>query len=416
MRNEKSLKTWGEGNLDMDNDLINTQMKKYFDDGALVGGALLVRKNGKEIYRNKWGYLDLKRKIPIQYDSIYPLMSMTKCITSVAVLKLIEEKVIDLDDEISKYIPDFKSMRVCVDPKYQAFDENSIKMSRLIWNFITFQRDKIKTVPAKREITIRDLLSHASGIQEGLVGFIQYYKTKPSDKSLEERVMDYSKYILDFHPGEKALYSPIAGFDILGYIVEKVNGMRFGEYLKKEIFEPLEMKDTTFFPSDEQRKRLATVYYRNGKRFVKVKGTKNDLYKMLRVKSKVYEAGCGGLYGTLDDYDHFVQMLCNEGLYRGRRILKPETVRLMRTQAQNGRLEFMPGLSWGLGVIIRVDPKRAGSFLPRGSYGWSGHYGTHFFICPEEKLTAVFMTNGVDGGSGSYVLKKIEELVFKIWG
>ncbi len=399
----------------MANDLIDNQMKEYLDKRALVGGALSIRKNGEVVYRNKWGYKDIKKKVPIEYDSIYYLMSMTKCITAAAVLKLIEEGRIGLEDEVSKYIPYFKHMRVSVDPKYNVFDKDLTKIS-LIWKGLTFNKDKVKTVAAEREIRIRDLLSHASGLQEGLVGMIQYYKTKPSDDTLGERVKYYSEYILDFQPGSKALYSPIAGFDILGYIVEKVSGIGFGEYLKKYIFDPLEMEDTTFYLNNNQAKRLATVYKIKGRRFVNIAGTKNDLNKMLHIKNKIYESGSAGLYGTLDDYDQFVQMLCDEGQYNNKIwILKPETVKLMHTEAQELHLELMPGLTWGLGVIIRMDPKRAGSLAYEGTYGWSGHYGTHFFIWPEGKLTAVFMTNGIIGGAGSYILKKLEDLIFTIY-
>lgn len=227
----------------------------------------------------------------------------------------------------------------------------------MVWNLLTFRMDKVKTEPAKREITIRDLLSHASGLEQGWVGLLSFMKMKPEDKSLEERIRRYTSYILDFQPGTDTGYSPMAGFDILGYIVSLVSGKSFEEYLRKEVFAPLEMKDTTFFPNKEQEKRLVRLVKRKGNKLVDVTDTKEDTQEFLRHGAYRYEAGCGGLYGTITDYEHMARMLCSNGMYQGKQFLRPETVCLMHTEAQKQHLEPEPGFTWGLSVKIRQNPE-----------------------------------------------------------
>ncbi len=393
---------------------ISKVMEAYVVNQEISGGALIVRKNDQIVYKNKWGYQDLGNRAEVEYNTIYRMMSMTKCITAVAVMKLMEEGKLELDDKVSKYIPEFAKLQVVSDPRY-VYKEGKLK--HMFWKLLTFHMDKVKTVPANREITIRDLLSHASGLEQGLAGFLALLKMKNGDKTLEERVKRFSTYALDFQPGTMASYSPTASFDILGYIVGKISNMSLENYMKKEIFEPLDMKDTTFFLNEEQKKRLARVYKRKEGKLIDVTGTKEDMYGILHQGETHFEAGCAGLFSTVTDYEHFVQMLCNEGNYNGKQLLKPETVQLMHTEAQEQHLEPDPGCTWGLSVKIRQDPKRGGSFASKGTYGWSGAFGTHFFVSPEEKLEAVFVTNRSDiGGSGSYVSTKVEELVFGIFG
>ena len=229
--------------------------------------------------------------------------------------------------------------------------------------------------------------------------------------------MRYSRYALDFQPGTATSYSPLAGFDILGYIVGKVSGMGIENYLREEIFVPLEMKDIFFYPDPEQKNRIVRLYKRKKEKLVDITDTKEDTHSFMRHGNHHIESGSGGLYGTITDYEKLSEMLCNEGNFNGKQFLRPETVQLMHTEAQSRHLEAEPGQVWGLSVKIRQDPKAAGSFAHAGTYGWSGAFGTHFFVCPAKKMEAVFMTNRSDlGGSGSYISRKVEELVFGIWG
>lgn len=389
-------------------------MQEYVDHQEMSGGALMVRKNGELVYQNKWGMACIDSKEEISYDSIYRMMSMTKCVTAVAILQLIESGKLGLDDSLSKYVPEFKNMQVASDERY-VIDMDHPK--KILLQVPLFKMEKVKTVPADREITIRDLLSHSSGLEQGAVGLIAMMKMKIEDQILEDRVMRYSRYALDFQPGTGTSYSPLAGFDILGYVIERVSGMRFEEYLQRNICEPLEMKDTTFFLSDEQKKRLVHVYKREKETLKDVTGTKDDMFGMLHQDKMRFEEGSGGLFSTIVDYEHLVEMLCNHGSFHGKQILKPETVKLMHTEAAEQHLEPDPGTVWGLGVKIRQNPNAAKSFATEGTYGWSGAFGTHFFVSPKDHLEAVFMTNRTDlGGSGSYISAKVEELVFDIWG
>ena len=201
-------------------------------------------------------------------------------------------------------------------------------------------------------------------------------------------------------------------FEKSGANIEVVSGMDAAEYFQREIFEPLGMTDSSFWPTEAQKARLVHAYKRKKGKLVDVTGTKEDMDGMLH-RGPGYIAGCGGLFSTLTDYDRFVQMLANGGTYRGKVILKPETVERMHTEAPAMHLEPDPGQVWGLGVKIRQDPEKGKLPVTAGTYGWSGAFGTHFFISPADKLSCVWVTNRTDlGGSGSYISAKIEELVF----
>lgn len=393
---------------------ITACMQTYVEHREMSGGALMVRKDGELIYQNKWGMANLGTKEEVSYDSIYRMMSMSKCVTAVAIMQLIESGKMDLDDPLSKYVPEFKNMQVASDKRYVIDMKNPKK---ILLQVPLFKMEKVKTVPADREITIRDLLSHSSGLEQGAVGLIAMMKMKNEDQILEDRVMRYSRYVLDFQPGSATNYSPLAGFDILGYIVERVSGLRLEEYIQRNICEPLDMKDTTFFLNDEQKKRLVHVYKRENEKLKDVTGTKDDMFGMLHQEPLQFEEGSGGLFSTIIDYEHFGEMLYNQGTYHGRQILKPETVSLMHTEAAEKHLESEPGMVWGLGMKIRQNPEAAKSFATEGTYGWSGAFGTHFFVSPKDQIEVVFVTNRCDlGGSGSYISTKVEELVFDVWG
>lgn len=243
---------------------------------------------------------------------------------------------------------------------------------------LTFRMDKVKSKPAQREITIRDLLSHSSGLQQGLVGLLAMTKEIREYKTLREHVLHYTKHCLDFEPGTGTGYSPLAGFDILGYVVSVVSGRSLAEFIEEEICVPLHMKDTTFFLSEEQKPRLVDVYKRKNNQLIKVTGTKDDMAGFMHEKEICFEHGCGGLFSTLDDYANFGEMLLGNGNFRGGQLLKPETVELMHTEAPMQHLEPEPGFVWGLGMKIRQDPKKANVSATEGTYGWSGAFGTHF--------------------------------------
>lgn len=388
---------------------IDAQMKEYVRTREMVGGALVIRRDGEILFRNRWGSLDAEGTQPVTDDTLFRMASMTKPVTAVAVMKLVEQGKLGLDDELTKYILTFRDLRVVADKRYE-FSERKLK---LLWLLLTFNRRSVVTEPADKMITVRDLLSHSSGLEQGIVGLILMMKMKFKDDTLESRAQKYAAQPLDFQPGTAASYSPLAGFDVLARLVEIVSGKPFADYARDSIFTPLAMKDATFHPTEGQRARIPKLYQYNKSRLKDVTGTKSDLNTIGRIGPK-YTSGSAGLYATTGDYDRFVQMLANEGELDGVRVLKPETVRQMHAEGAYQHLEFQPGVIWGLGMVIRQDPEKAHSYARKGTFGWSGHYGTHFFISPADHLSVVFAMNRADaGGADSYISKKLEELVFE---
>ena len=390
---------------------IIRQVETWLDQGEIAGASLMIRKNGNIVMDGHLGYADLDRKIPVTRRSIYRMMSMSKVITAVGVMKLVEDGKVSLDEPVSKYIPAFAHPRVVQDERY-VYDPSMSKL-RMATLVAGFRLDRIQTVPAEREIIIRDLLTHSSGLEQGVAGFIASLKNHSINESLAAEIQKYAAYPLDFQPGTATSYSPIAGFDILLRICEIVSGKRADTYLKESIFDPLEMKDTVFSLSEEQRARLVHVYKKNDRVLEDVTGTRDDMDGMLH-RGEHMVSGSGGIYATCQDYECFAHMLCNEGVLGKERILKPETVRLICSEGAINHLEPEPGMVWGLGVRIRQRPELTGSNATPGTYGWSGAFGTHFFISPADHLDAVWCTNRADaGGSGFPISKKIEQLVFE---
>lgn len=389
----------------MTSDTIHQVMEQYIANGEMAGGALIVRKNDEIVFDGKWGWADISARKPVTDDTIFRMASMTKVVTGVAIMKLIEAGKLGLDDPISRYLPQFADQRVCNDSRYEF--KPGMSMLSLIPKILFFRMDKVRTVSAEREVTIRDLLSHASGLQQGVAGMIAMMKHNKKD-TLEQRIDAYSRYGLDFQPGTATSYSPWAAFDVLGYLIGKVTGKSVADAYRELVFEPLGMESATFRLTDKSN--LARTYTRKKEKLVDITGTSKDLESILRIEpDSGYVAGCGGLYCTVKDYEKLARMLCNEG----DGFLKPETVDLMATEAQEKHLEPEPGQVWGLSVRIRQEDK----FCTPGTYGWSGALGTHFFVSPKDKLEAVFATHRPDlGGSGSYISRKVEELVFSIWG
>ena len=394
----------------MDTQEIQRTIDAYIQNQELAGGALLVRRDEEVLYENTFGYSNIAARQAIARDSLYRLMSMTKPITAVAVMQLAEQGKIELDAPLNRYLHGFTAMRV-VDDKRYAYHEGMNALS-LLPGLLTFRLKAPRTVPAERDITIRDLLCHASGLEQGIYGLISMKLDKSKRESLAALEQKYSTMPLDFQPGKGGGYSPLAGFDLLARVVEVVSGLPFDAYLQQNLFDPLGMQDTAFRPDDAQTARLVHVYKREKKRLQDVTDTAEDMDSLLK-RGEHYTAGCGGLFSTLHDYDRFAHMLLNGGEVDGVRVLQPETVRLMGQQGSPDYPDPDPGCAWGLGMKIRKDPQKAKSACTAGTFGWSGAFGTHFFVSPKDHLSAVWMMNRSDiDGAGSYISKKIEELVF----
>jgi CubicO group peptidase (beta-lactamase class C family) len=240
------------------------------------------------------------------------------------------------------------------------------------------------TVPANREITIRDLLSHVSGLVSGPISTAEANKLgrKPTD-ALADYIPRLGATPLEFQPGSRWSYSPSAGFDTLGRIVEIVSGEPFDRFLRERIFGPLEMKDTTFYPAENQLPRVATRYQKTANGLTKQQGG---------APSNVYFSGAGGLSSTAEDYAQFGQMLLNGGQLNGKRLLSPKTVDLMASvHAPDTLPGRAPGRSFGLSVQVVNNAVASNYRVSDGSFGWDGAFGTHFWIDPKEKVVGILM-------------------------
>ena len=394
----------------MDTQEIQRTIDAYIQNQELAGGAMLVRRDEEVLYENTFGYSNIAARQAIARDSLYRLMSMTKPITAVAVMQLAEQGKIELDAPLNHYLHGFTAMRV-VDDKRYAYHEGMNALS-LLPGLLTFRLKAPRTIPAERDITIRDLLCHASGLEQGIYGLISMKLDKSKRESLAALEQKYSTMPLDFQPGKGGGYSPLAGFDLLARVVEVISGLPFDAYLQQNLFDPLGMQDTAFRLDDAQAARLVHVYKREKNRLRDVTDTAEGMDSLLK-RGEHYTAGCGGLFSTLHDYDRFAHMLLNGGEVDGVRVLQPETVRLMGQQGSPDYPDPDPGCAWGLGMKIRKDPRKAKSACTAGTFGWSGAFGTHFFVSPKDHLSAVWMMNRSDiDGASSYISKKIEELVF----
>ncbi len=379
---------------------IDKIMQEYVDTNEMAGGALAVHVKGETVYKNRWGYADALLKTPTEYHTLYRLMSMTKPVTAVAVMQLAEIGKLDIDAPLSSYIAGFSDQKV-----YEK------------------QKEGADTVPIFRLVTIRDLLTHSSGMGMGIPGNLYVNKVLDIRDNLKERVKKWYGLPLDFQPGTATGYSPLVGFDVLGRVIESVSGMNLNEYFKANIFEPLHIKDMCFVPDSAQRAHVAKIYHtENGRLFPEPDlDSAPEMYQTvssINASLAGYYSGSGGLWGSLEAYDRFAGMLLNEGTLDGVQILTPESVRMMRSEGAKKHLEtdFFPGAVWGLGVLVFQQPQKGGFAVPRGTYGWSGAFGTHMFIAPQEKVSAVFMMNRYNiGGAASPIARKIEELVFGIW-
>lgn len=391
---------------------MNNNISKYIEElianNEIACGLLTVRKNDEIVFRGKWGHSDLQTKKEVEYTDIFRMMSMTKPVVAVGILKLVDDGQLSLDDPISEYLPEFKDMRVICDNRFlwkEKINPLSTIFKLAFFNYIT-----PKTVPAERDITVRDLLSHTSGLEQGVWGFMAAIRNKEKRSSLKKVSERYSKYYLDWQPGTMTSYSAFAAFDVLVRLIEVVSKKEANIFFEEEIFKPLKMVNSSF---SVPRKGLVKLYKKTKKCLKDVTNTNADVNGFIKI-NEGYVCGSGGLYSTLEDYERFSRMLCLGGELNGVRILKEETVKLIRTEAPLKHLEPELGQVWGLGVRIRQNSKDGDFNATEGTYGWSGAFGTHFFISPKDNLEAVWVTNISNaGGSGYKVSKEIERLVFE---
>jgi CubicO group peptidase (beta-lactamase class C family) len=329
-------------------------------------------------------------------------MSMTKPVVGVAILMMIEEGKVRLNDPVSRFIPSFKDLQVGV-ALPAAGGRGGAPAPAAPGAGGRGAPPPYYAVPAERAITVRDLLKHTSGLASGGV---RNGSAGPQAATPTEKQADYiprlGKSVLEFQPGTRWAYSAAAGFDVLAHIVEITSKMPFDQFAKQRIFDPLGMKDTGF-ATQETHARIVSLYSR---------GQDGELRKSNPpgFMNGIYFSGGGGLYSTVEDYLQFGMMLVNGGQHDGKRLLAPRTVEMMGTIAAPDTLPGRPrGESYGLSVRVVNDPMARNSFLSEGSFGWSGAFGTHFWVDRKQNLVAVVMTQT----SNQEFLRDFENMVMQ---
>jgi len=351
--------------------------------GEISGAVTLVARNGQVAYLEAQGVMDLATKKPMQPNSMFRMASMSKPVAAVAILMLAGEGKVRLSDPVSRFIPAYANLEVGI-VKPAAPGPGGPPAAAPAGPGAP--PPAFYTVPAARQITVLDLLTHTSGLMSGPMG------NSAGNASFTKRHELGLKWVeplaaspLEFQPGARWSYSAVAGFDTLAHIVEIASGQEYSQFLQQRLFGPLGMRDVTFWPSAEQRTRLATVYQRRDGKLV----ASDDPDSMSGEK---YHGGGGGLMATAETYAQFAMMLANGGERNGVRILSPRTVELMGSAFIPASLPGrQPGEGYGLGVRVITDAAARGTWLSEGSFGWSGAYGTHFWVDPKENLVGIVL-------------------------
>jgi CubicO group peptidase (beta-lactamase class C family) len=367
---------------------IDEMIQRRIDAGEMAGAVAIVGRHGKVAHRVALGVMDLESKQPMTLKTIFRIASMTKPVVGLAIMMMVEEGKVRLADPVSRYIPELKGMKVAV----AIPGDNAQSQASAPGGPDDGEVPAHYTMPAEREITVRDLLTHTSGLASGPISSAAMRKlNRRPEENLASFIPRLGSTPLEFQPGSRWSYSPQAGFDVLGRIVEIASGLPLDQFFRQRIFVPLGMEDITFWPSEAQWPRVASVYNRTPKGLEKSQSPN-------WMSSAVYFMGAGGLMSTAEDYLSFGLMLANGGELNGKRLLSPKTVEMMT--AVHIR-DTLPGRSagegYGLSMRVISDHAARGTLLSDRSFGWSGYFGTHFFVDPAEELVGVFLVQTSNG-------------------
>jgi CubicO group peptidase (beta-lactamase class C family) len=357
---------------------VTELLQRQIDAGAFSGAVTLIARNGRVALFTAQGVMDLESKTPMRTDAVFRIMSMTKPIVAVSILMLVEEGKLRLTDPVGAFIPELQTLKVTV-PNTEGFAPPSPA-------YTAAAPQPGRIVEAQRPITIRDLLTHTSGLMSAGASS-GYTFAVEANETLAQVVPRLNAVPLDFQPGTRWAYSPQYGFDVLARIIEVASGMTLDRFFEQRIFTPLAMKDT-FFYREGLDPRKPALYQR-------VDGALKKVPDAPWMNGKYFSGG-GGLSSTAEDYLRFALMLANGGELDGTRLLGRRSVQLMASVFAPDTLPGRnPGEGFGLGVRVVSDPPTRNTWLSEGSFGWSGAYNTHFFIDPTEKIVAIFMTQSV---------------------
>ncbi|MBL7848235.1 MAG: beta-lactamase family protein [Cyclobacteriaceae bacterium] len=376
---------------------IDQLVTEHVDKKWVNGAVVMVARNGKIVYHKSFGYSDVEKGVAMKKDDIFRIASQSKAITALAVMMLFEEGKFLLDEPISKYIPEFKSPKV---------------LQNLNWADTSYT-----TQPAKNEITIRQLLTHTSGIDYAAIGSQEfkaiYAKAGiPSgigndDMVLADRMKKLASLPLKHNPGEAFTYG--LNMDVLGYLVEVLSGMSFDQFLRTRIFQPLGMNDTYFYLPKEKHSRLVPLYEVKNGTLSKVTSNAFDKvnvnYPTLDGK---YFSGGAGLSSTAEDYGKFLQLFLNNGQYNGARLLGRKTIELMLTNQTKPPLTEQVGLGFGL----ETDINNYQSIYSLGTFSWGGAFSTSYWADPKEKMVCLIYTN-LMGSPYRNMNEKVKNLIYQ---
>lgn len=361
---------------------LTAAMQKFIDSGELPGVVTVIGNKDGIVDVQVLGMADLEQKRPMQRTTIFRIASMTKPITALAIMQLVEEGKIKVDDPVEVYLPEFKGQMLLVSR------ENDV---------VTLKK------PA-RPIAVKDLLTHTSGLPQYPAGMADVYQKR--NRTLNDTTIAISQAPLMFEPGTRWSYCN-PGIDVLGRIVEVLSGMPFETYLAERVFQPLGMTDTTFYPTAEQLPRVASTYGRQDGKLVAAPGGVLDY----AIGAK-HPVPAGGLYSTADDLAKLYQCLLNKGTLNGRRILgEPALADMTSIHTGDMQAGFIDGSTWGYGFAIVKDSKGATENLSPGSYGHGGAYGTQGWIDPAKGLFTILLIqrSGLSGGDGSAMRKALHD-------
>ncbi len=381
--------------------LIQDAIDRAVENREIAGVNILVFQNQKEVFYAQSGYADLEEKKPMDRDTICHLYSQTKPITAAAAMLLMQDGIIDLNQPVGDFIDSFKKQTYFID-------------------------GDIKKVPLDKHVRIIDLLNMTSGLvypglstaTERQTALLYGDAIRRLETDDQMSTMEFAERIgelpLQFMPGSYFQYGTSA--DVLGAVIEKVTGMKYGEFLKERLFDPLEMKDTAFFVPEEKKERLSSIYrpFRGKlKRFY-------DNHLAIRNDGgpNAFESGGAGLMSTLDDYMNFGQMLLNNGTFKGKEILTPAAVHFLThssiTPMQHKAFDNWQGLegyTYGNLMRIMTDPDQAVLLGHKGEYGWDGWLGAYFMNDPSTQTTFIMLTQRNDYATGA-LTRKIRNIIF----
>ncbi len=393
---------------------IDWRMNQAVADGVMVGGVGMVARKGRVVYTGVWGLSDRESGEPMAEDTIFRIYSMTKPVTSVALMMLYEEGHFLLDDPVAKYLPELAGLEVAVataDSGPETAPDSFLPAASGAGEPESpAPETPVATRMPRRQPTVRDLMIHTAGFTYGLFGDTvvdRLYREAGmfEQDSVEEFVADLGRLPLQYEPGSRWHYS--VSVDVQGRLIEALSGMRLGEFLQARLFEPLGMEDTGFVVPEEKWPRLAQLYSpEDGEISLERRWVRGESRTLVVADSEIsesyreglrFEGGGGGLVSTAMDYLRFAQMLLNGGEFDRRRYLSPKTVALIKAN----HLGELPmgwnrwGWGFGLGFGVRLATAAAGEVGSAGEYGWGGAAGTSFWIDPRERLIGVFMVQSI---------------------